>query len=143
MTNKTKDSIRSAFLEAMFVVLGVVLALAANEWRQGRADHRQSEQALASITEELKANREAIAASMEYHHGLMEMLTAKHEEGWAPQPRIVGEIIYAELFRGGTAAIADNYKNFLSIIGTFAYREEQMLALYDEINVGIDLTTDQ
>lgn len=184
MTSKTKDAIRSALFEAAFVVLGVVLALAANEWRQARADKQLSEQALATIFEELKTNRSAVATSLEYHKGLLEMLFAEHEEGWKPtgsqfprgfvspartsrtawetasetgvfpktdftivrelshvyaqqdryevQARSVGEIIYTEMFRGGLAAIADNYRNFASIIGTFAYREEQMLGIYDE-----------
>lgn len=185
MTNKTKDAIRSALFEASFVVLGVILALAANEWRQDRADKQQSQQALATIFEELKTNRSAVAEAMDYHHGLIEMLFADHEDGWRPearqftrgfvapartsrtawetaaetgafpktdftivkdlshvyaqqeryevQARSVGEIIYGEMFKGGTAAIAANYKNLASIIGTFAYREKQMLEVYDEM----------
>jgi hypothetical protein len=87
MTSKTKDTIRSALFEAGFVVLGVILALAANEWRQVKADESQSLQAVESILEELKANRDAMAASMEYHHGLITMPTAEHEQGWVPKPR--------------------------------------------------------
>lgn len=195
MTSKTKDAVRSALFEAGFVVLGVVLALAANEWRQARADESQSRQAVVSILEELKSNREAMAASMDYHHGLMEMLMAEHEEGWVPearqfprgfvfpagvsrtawetasetgalsktdfevvvelskiyaqqeryefQARSVGEIIYAEMFRGGTAAIAENYRNFITIIGTFAYREKQMIELYDLILAEMETSSNQ
>jgi len=35
---KTRDAIQKALFEAFFVVLAVALALAANEWRQERAD---------------------------------------------------------------------------------------------------------
>jgi hypothetical protein len=184
MTTKTKDAIKSALFEAAFVVLGVVLALAANEWRQARADQKQSELALATIAAELKANRTAMASATEYHLGLMETLGTEHEEGWVPGLRVfakgfispaqtsrtawetasetgvfpkidftivkglsnvyaqqeryenqaqkVGEIIYGELFRGGAQSVADNYRNLLSIIGTFIYREKQMLDHYDE-----------
>ena len=34
------------------------------------------------------------------------------------EERRVGEVIYAEMFHGGTDAIAGNYRNFVSIIGT-------------------------
>lgn len=190
MTSKTKDAVKSALFEAGFVVLGVILALAANEWRQDRADHQQSRQAVASIHEELKANRAAIAESMEYHLGLMEMLRAEHEEGWVPearqfprgfifparvartafdsasetgalaktdfatvvklsgiyahqdryefQVRSIGEVIYTEMFRGGARAIAENYRNLTGIIGTFIYRESEVLALYDETLADLD-----
>lgn len=184
MTEKTKDSIKSALFEAGFVVLGVLLALAANEWRQARADDEQSRQALVTIVEELKANRTAISASMEYHTGLMQVLWAEHEDDWVPsmrdfsrgfifparvsrtawdsasetgaiaktdfslvveisgiyaqqeryeaQARSIGEVIYGELFRGGTEAVARNYRNLGGIISTFAYREKELLARYDE-----------
>jgi hypothetical protein len=97
MTSKTKDAIRSALFEAAFVVLGVVLALAANEWRQARADKHQSEQALATIFEELKTNRTAMSAALEYHSGLLDTLGGQHEEGWKPGLRV---------FRGGFIAPA-------------------------------------
>ncbi len=41
-------SIRSAFFEALFVVFGVVLALAANEWRQNVKAEELADAALAS-----------------------------------------------------------------------------------------------
>lgn len=78
---------RSALFEAGFVVLGVVLALAANEWRQSVIDRRQGERALANIIEELEDNHIALAGSQEYHSGLMELIWSEHEEGWMPEPR--------------------------------------------------------
>lgn len=184
MTSTTKDAVRSALLEAGFVVLGVILALAANEWRQDLADKEHSRQAVASIQEEVRANRAAVEVSMEYHSELLKMLQGEHEEGWVPDARdfprgfifparvsrtawstasetgalsktefsvvmkmsriyalqdryeaqvlTVGQIIYAELFKGGTQAIAGNYRNLASIISTFAYREKELLAQYDE-----------
>jgi hypothetical protein len=87
MSNKTRDAIKSALFEATFVVLGVVLALAANEWRQARADQRESERALAAILEELESNRDAVAESLEYHSNLLGLLNADHAEGWSPEPQ--------------------------------------------------------
>ena len=184
MTPRTQDAIKSALFEATFVVLGVILALAANEWRQARADQEASRRALAAILEEIQANRDAVAVAMEYHHGLIAMLTAEHENEWTPTPsqfprgfispartsrtawdsasetgvlakldyanvvelsrvyaqqeryefqaRSVGEIIYGAIFHGGAEGIAHNHRNLASIIGSFIYRERELLEIYDE-----------
>jgi hypothetical protein len=65
---------RPILLEAFFVVLGVVLALAANEWRQSIADRRSAATALESIHEELDANRRSVLASVKYHLHLSDTL---------------------------------------------------------------------
>jgi hypothetical protein len=72
-------------------VLGVVLALAANEWRQGVADRRSAGTALASIREELESNRELVLGSVQYHLQLTDTLAAlrrrsANEGGAAPLP---------------------------------------------------------
>ena len=45
MRAETRAELRGALFEAAFVVLGVVLALAANEWREDVAHRRQAESA--------------------------------------------------------------------------------------------------
>jgi hypothetical protein len=65
---------RPILLEAFFVVLGVVLALAANEWRQAFADRRSAATALESIREELDANRQSVLGSVKYHLQLSDTL---------------------------------------------------------------------
>jgi hypothetical protein len=65
---------RPILLEAFFVVLGVVLALAANEWRQAIADRRSAATALESIREELDANRQSVLRSLRYHLQLSDTL---------------------------------------------------------------------
>jgi hypothetical protein len=54
-------------LEGFFVTLGVLLALAADEWRQSYAERRHADFALASIREELHTNRDAVRRSLDYH----------------------------------------------------------------------------
>ena len=54
------------------------------------------------------------------------------QDRYEDQARKVGEIIYGELFKGGAQGIVDNWRNLASIIGTFGYREKQMLTHYDE-----------
>lgn len=64
----------SLLLESFFVVLGVVLALGANEWREARNREAHADQALASIQEELQTNRGAIADALDYHLYLADTL---------------------------------------------------------------------
>jgi hypothetical protein len=87
MQNSTRDSLRKAFFEAFFVVFGVVLALAANEWRQNAAAERRAARALADIEAELAANREMVAASREYHWETVTMLGDRMKAGEPVYPR--------------------------------------------------------
>lgn len=77
--------IRQAFFEAAFVVLGVALAYAANEWRQNKADQVQAQQALAGIVEELESNRSKIDASYQYHDQLFRQLLSLAQEQEMPE----------------------------------------------------------
>jgi hypothetical protein len=83
---------RPILLEAFFVVLGVALALAANEWRQGQVDRRRADRALESIREELQTNRQAVLGSAQYHMQLMDTLIAIRRQtpavGDAPAPDV-------------------------------------------------------
>jgi hypothetical protein len=72
---------RSAIFQAALVVLGVVLAFSVNEWREARAARHDALRALDAIMEELKANREAVASSFEYHQGRLEIIGAAMREG--------------------------------------------------------------
>lgn len=61
-------------LEAFFVVLGVLLALGANNWRDHHNNQLHAETALISIVEELHANHEAVNTAINYHSYLMDTL---------------------------------------------------------------------
>ncbi|NND71290.1 MAG: hypothetical protein HKN43_06905 [Rhodothermales bacterium] len=62
------------FLEAFFVVLGVVLALAANEWRQAQNEQERTAQAVAAINDEILINQENILSSLTYHISISDSL---------------------------------------------------------------------
>lgn len=85
---------RPILLEAFFVVLGVVLALAANEWRQGQSDRRSAATALESIREELAANRASVLEAAQYHIHLTDTLNVLRRQApagggaAAPSPRV-------------------------------------------------------
>lgn len=183
--HRFRHLIGPALFEAAFVVLGVVLALAANEWRQSRAEAARANTALTEIVRELAANRQAVATALDYHRGLVDRiaqaadtpaklslrdfsrgfiapaqvhLTAwssaaeigalsnipyqsvlvlsrvyAQQENYQEQARSVGQIIYAELYRGGTSAIVANSDNLVNVLQTFAYREQQLLQAYDTL----------
>jgi hypothetical protein len=93
--------ISSALFEAFFVVLGVVLALAANEWREKRAEQAHAEHALEAITEELRTNRQAIVGARDYHEGRMTAIREAMTGGDALSPRNFprGFVSPAQLFQ--------------------------------------------
>lgn len=74
MTNRFRDLLGPALFEATFVVLGVVIAYLANEWREQRVHKQDAEAARVAIVGELKANRAAAAASLQYHSALIDTL---------------------------------------------------------------------
>ena len=73
MDNK-KINLVPIVLEAAFVVLGVVLALAANEWRENVSHAAQAEKAMQTIHDEIQFNRAAVFGSLEYHFQLTDTL---------------------------------------------------------------------
>jgi hypothetical protein len=52
---------------------------------------------------------------------------------YADQARVVGDIIYTELYRGGRESVLQNRRNLTGIIETFWYREGQLLGTYDSV----------
>lgn len=71
---RLRIDLRPILLEAGFVVLGVVLAFAANEWRQAAANRRDARVAQNSVRSEMRANRGAVQQSLDYHIGLTDTL---------------------------------------------------------------------
>lgn len=76
MSNSSAQHInwKPLLLEAFFVVLGVVLAFAINEWREHRNQLEHARVALESIQHELVSNRQAVHASATYHLFLSDTL---------------------------------------------------------------------
>lgn len=100
---------RAALLEATFVVLGVVLALAANEWREARALGRQADAALETLRQELTTNRAAVAEALDYHLGLTQQLRALSASGEEPEDH--------RLFARGYVAPADLHHTAWDVAG--------------------------
>lgn len=75
-------------LEAALVAMGVVLALAANEWRQEVHSRETAEQALGSIRAELEVNHAAIDTALSYHTAIAESLRAHLSTRRTPSHRL-------------------------------------------------------
>lgn len=183
MRRNLRELAGPALFEAAFVVLGVVLALAANQWREGRLERERVSLATSAVAAELRDNRAAVVAASAYHARILDSLRARRPTSWRPAPAMfsrgfvspaqvsstawqsaaaagvvehmpyqavlrlsrayatqgryehqaqsVGELIYGELYRGGTQGIANNYSNLGNLIGAFLYRERQLIAVYD------------
>src|SRR5687768_9708734 len=74
-----------AMFEAAFVVLGVILALAANEWRETRVHRAEAASARTAIANELRENRRLLDSSRAYHRELTRMVfSAPPSQQFAP-----------------------------------------------------------
>lgn len=85
MSHRDASLLRSAFYEAFFVVLGVVLALAANEWRQNQIQQSRADDALDAVHAELQLDLEMLQSSRAYHEEKMGALWAMAKNDESPQ----------------------------------------------------------
>jgi len=63
---------KALFVEVVLIVLGLSLALMANEWREGRKDQRLAEAAMKSISRELQANQTFLENRVPYYEALVD-----------------------------------------------------------------------
>jgi hypothetical protein len=73
--------VKGAVFQSLLVVFGVVLAFAANEWREAAAERREARIALEVIKEELSANRAAALASAAYHQERLALIEERARTG--------------------------------------------------------------
>ena len=76
-------------VETFFVVLGVLLALALDEWRQGRRDQEVVVLALQNIRQEIQANRAEVRRALAYHRDLQRRMKETPDMGVALQPAMI------------------------------------------------------
>jgi hypothetical protein len=86
MRKNLRELAGPALFEAAFVVLGVVLALGANEWRQNREDRRRVVVATNAIGAEIASNRAAVVAASAYHSRILDSLRVNGSASWRPSP---------------------------------------------------------
>ena len=99
---------KNAIIEAVLVVLGVVLALAANEWRESARDHAAAMRALASIKEEIETNMEAVSQSRNYHSEKIQILREQQSDAALnPQDFPKGFIFPARVSRSAWSSASE------------------------------------
>lgn len=57
-------------LQSVLIVFSILLALAVDEWAEGRDRARRAEEALASFAREIRANRQRVVEVLPYHRAL-------------------------------------------------------------------------
>jgi type II secretory pathway pseudopilin PulG len=77
--------IAAILLEAAFVVLGVFLALVANDWRSERDAQDRAARARVGLIDEARHNREAFREALAYHSAVLDSLGSRAQRG-APPP---------------------------------------------------------
>ncbi|HWM95189.1 MAG TPA: hypothetical protein VN493_30825 [Thermoanaerobaculia bacterium] len=58
-------------IETFFVITGVLLALAVDEWRQGRRDQQLVDLSIRNIREEIDSNRKEVRRALQHHQELL------------------------------------------------------------------------
>ncbi|MFW6083777.1 MAG: hypothetical protein ACODAA_01020 [Gemmatimonadota bacterium] len=67
-------------VEVFSIVLGVLLALGVNEWREARAEDELAERALAQIADEVDRSRQVVAERHPYHSAALDSLQSYAED---------------------------------------------------------------
>lgn len=79
--------IGSALFQGALVVLGVVLGFLVTEWQADAGRRADAHHALASILEEIAANRDSVSAAHAYHDDKIAVLDAAAKAGAQPDIR--------------------------------------------------------
>ena len=75
MSQKPSLNLPAILLQAFFVVLGVVLALGANQWRENQNQQKHAVHALETIKDEIRENQQLIQEKLNYHTYLIDTLS--------------------------------------------------------------------
>ena len=70
----SRRSLGRLLLEVFFIVLGVMVALAGNEWRENRALDKRTDAALENIRLEILRNQQTLQQRLPYHEALRDSL---------------------------------------------------------------------
>jgi len=84
-----------------------------------------------SHTAWVSASETGALSHMDYHTVLRLSNLYAQQERYAEQGRSIGQLLYQEIYRGGTESIARNHRNLTGLIRTFVYREAQLIDSYD------------
>lgn len=75
MSERSSIPWRRLGVEMFAIVASVLLALAANEWWEGREDRRRAREAVVQFRTEIRQNRSTVAEALEYHRSMHERVS--------------------------------------------------------------------
>ncbi|MEP0546041.1 MAG: hypothetical protein ABJF88_03850 [Rhodothermales bacterium] len=131
MSESRRIRLAPILLEAGFVVLGVFLALVANEWRADANARERAASARAGVIEEIRNNRETVRQMRDYHAHLIDTLRTFPSDGPAPSPRVFhrgfanAATTLSTAWEAANATDAVSHMNFDDVLAFSALYAEQ------------------
>ncbi|MCH8124144.1 MAG: hypothetical protein IH853_13610 [Bacteroidetes bacterium] len=86
---RNRFPLQAMFVEVVSIILGIVLALSVNEWRELNAQERRADAALTQIVEEVRSNNELISAIHETNEEILAHLHDSNDSGDEVESRFV------------------------------------------------------
>lgn len=131
--------------DLVLVVLGALLALAADEWREARQRRERVRVTVAGIREEIRANSALVSRAREKHLFLRDTLEKLRVAGALPPPKIWAEGIWSPAQVTSTAwevaretgALADIPPATVLALAKVYGSQENYSTLADELNVDL------
>ena len=124
-TRHWNGSMRAIFIEVVSIVLGVLLALAVNEWRSQRAHDSEAESALQNIKNEVISNQKTLEAIHKNNVSTVESMT-ENRDGNEDRKFIPGlqlkSSAWETLLSTGTSNYVD-YETILILSDTYSLQE--------------------
>jgi len=118
-------SMRAIFIEVVSIVLGILLALAVNEWRSQRSHDSEAESALQNIKNEVKSNQKTLKAIHENNLTTVESMTENSDRGedrkFIPGLQLKSSA-WETLLSTGTSNYVD-YETILVLSDTYSLQE--------------------
>lgn len=140
--NLSRLPAQKLLIEVFSIVLGVLLALAMNQWRETRANRALAETALANVELELEANRDLLVLLNENNKSaLAAATTVDHSATEEPTAFVPGlqlqEIAWNALLSTGVSSYVD-YQTILTLSESYSiqrvYKELGVQVVQAELN---------
>lgn len=130
-----ESKIKYILLESFFVVFGVVLAFAINEYREHNKKIETSETALNSVVDELKKNYQIAEEAVEYHTYLIDTLSTYFRKDVEPQNKIFMKgFIFRKYFVKDSYNTALSSNSFYDIDYNMLLTLSEIYTLFDKYN---------
>ncbi len=128
-------------VEAFFLVLGVLLALAATNWREDNKKKQSAEIALQSIAEELASNHQQVTEALLYHGQIMDTLY-KHMRAYpGPSAPVPSGDVFPKGFMNPASPLSGAWEAAIAtgVIENASYEKVRMVSQVYEMQEQYDV----